>query len=409
MATLVRSRLAASLRYPREAWILAGVILLVTLSTGSTVTPILPDMRLYFGLTGTGTALIVSFFSMARLSVDLPAGLLLDRFNHKVLLLAGALLVGLGSVLSAVAAVLPILLLGQLAAGIGVNTCMIAAMVTFSRMSTAGTRGGMFGLYTAGTLLSSSIGPVASGMLATALDWRATFVFSAAAATTAFLLTWFGVESHPLARRQIPPLPPRAEPLSGQAAQHGDDEAAAGWTWALPIYLIVFLLYLGSSGITHSALPLYANETLHLTASAIGWAMGLAMLFRSVISIAGGKLGDRYGHRLIVTVGLTIIGIGFLSLTRAAGFGGLLAALLLISLGHIGTALPDAWLVSLIPGRRWGASLGISRFWADLAHVIGPVGILYIFDHWGFSLTTVIGACLMWLAAIVAMAIVRRT
>jgi MFS family permease len=209
-----------------------------------------------------------------------------------------------------------------------------------------------------------------------------------------------GVDAHPKTSEAT--APPPGHPPEG-------NEAARGWAWAGPIYAILFLLYLGSSGITHSAMPIYANETLHLTSSAIGWAMGLSMLFRSVVSIAGGKLGDRYGHRVVVTLGLVIIGLGFLSLTRAAGFAGLLAVLMLISLGHIGTALPQAWLVSLVPSSRWGTSLGISRFWADLAHVIGPVAILYIFDRWGFSVATLVGAALMWLAALVAAAIVKRT
>lgn len=388
----------------REAWILAGMMFLITPS-GSVVTPILPDLRLDFRLSVTGAALIISCFSLARLALDLPVGLFLDRFNHRGLLVGGILCVLLGSMLSALACSFPYLLLARLLSGGGVSICITTTMFMLSRLAATGTRGSLFGLNWAMTLAGASISPILSGWIASAIGWRAAFLLAGLAATLALVLTLVKVEA-PAPQRQV--ADSSLAGLSREAALARVARTPTMWAQVAPIYLIVFLIFLTSSGFNHAVLPLYASETLHFNASAIGWAVGLGMMVRSAASMVGGRLSDRYGYRWILASGLTMVGLGFFAFSRVTSFRTFLGTIILTNLGYIGGALPEAWLVDVSPRSRWGTLLGISRFDADLGHVLGPIAFGWIFDHAGSSGTSLACASLIWLAALVAGTLVRE-
>jgi len=400
----MRSQVSLSRSRQREAWVLAGMMFLITPSS-SVVTPMLPDLMLDFHLSVTGAALIISCFSLAQLAFDLPVGLLLDRFNHRRLLVGGILCAVLGSMLSALAFSFPRLLLGRLLAGAGVGICITTTMVMLSRLGTPGTRGSLFGLYSATTLASASISPILSGWIASAIGWRAGFLFAGLAASLALVLTLVKVGA---AAPQGQGLGSSLASLLREAALAKAARAPTAGAQVALIYLIVFLLFLTGSGLSHTAVPIYASETLHLNASAIGWAVGLGMMARSVASMVGGRLSDRYGHRLVLAPSLAMIGLGFLAFNRVTSFITFLGTMLFTSLGHIGRALPNVWLVDVSPKSRWGTLLGISRFGADFAHMVGPVAFGWIFDHVGFFWATLVGASLMWFAALVAGTLVRE-
>ncbi len=391
--------------YTPQAWLLALIIAMVSMSSGSLLTPILPTLKDYFDLSGTGAALIVSSLSFARLLVDLPAGMLVDRFSHRALLAGGALVTAVGAVVSAAATSFPMLLAGQVLCGIGLNGCLIAAMVVFSELGHDRNRGSMFGLYTAATMASASLGPIVAGVVTTNFSWQAAFAVGAVVAAGAGILSLTALKlhaAHPvtvaLGEEELPPL----------AATMSDSTGAEELRASLSIYAVVFLLFLGSSGISHTAIPLYADETLKFSASTIGWVAGISMLFRSAASLSGGRLGDRFGYRLIVTASLVILGISFIAFNAASDVTGFMAGMLFISVGYAGTALPNAWLVNLNPRSRWGRLLGANRLAADLAHVAGPVCILAVMERWSFAAATVVGAGLMWVAALVAVTVARR-
>jgi MFS family permease len=388
--------------YSKEVWVLSLVTVLTAMSGGTTLTPILPDLKATFRLSLTGTALIVSSANVARTATDLPAGVLIDRLSSRTLLVGGGLVSGAGAALSALAFSFPTLIAGQLIYGIGRSACLLAAMAAFADLASEKRRGGLFGLYSAAVLIGSFIGPLVSGELASEVGWRAAFVYSAVAATGTALLAFSGTRTRRSSDADRSAHDGQQSTVPNWADQRRETEQGWAWRRAVPIFAIVLLLFTGSTGMGLSAIPVYASESLFAGARTIGLAVGLSMLVRSVVSLLGGHLGDRVGHRRVVIVGLMILGLAFVSFDLIARRLGLLPAMLFTALGHLGTALPNAWLVDLSPRTRWGTSLGIGRLVADLAHVLGPMLVAYAFEWWSFSAATVVAACLVWAAALVA-------
>ena len=128
---------------------------------------------------GVQTAITIFLLVMAALMI--PAGKLTDRWGRKRCFTAGLIVYGIGALMSAVAPGLGILVLGNsIFEGVGtallippvyILTTMLFGDVT-SRARAFGVIAGMGGV-------GAAAGPLIGGVIATAISWRAAFVFQA--------------------------------------------------------------------------------------------------------------------------------------------------------------------------------------------------------------------------------------
>lgn len=82
-------------------------LLMVCLATGiimlgqGVISPVLPLYAKDFGVSAAMVGATISVFGLARMLLNLPAGLLSDRFGRRLLLVGGPAITALGSFLSA--------------------------------------------------------------------------------------------------------------------------------------------------------------------------------------------------------------------------------------------------------------------------------------------------------------------
>src|SRR5512132_2137612 len=129
---------------------------------------------------GVQTAITVFLLVMAALMI--PAGKLTDRWGRKRCFTAGLIVYGIGALMSAVSPGLGFLILGNsIFEGVGtallippvyILTTMLFSDIT-SRARAFGEISGMGGI-------GAAAGPLIGGVIATAISWRAAFVFQAA-------------------------------------------------------------------------------------------------------------------------------------------------------------------------------------------------------------------------------------
>ena len=152
--------------------------------------PVIPAVKQAFGLSD---ALAQATFSVAVLGMGIATlayGSLSDRHGRRPVLLSGLVLFVLGSVLSAVAVTVPMLVAGRVVQALGAG-CGITLVRTIARDAYGAERlvkaiAYLTMFYTVGPMIS----PVVGGLLVDTLGWRAVFGFSVAAAVAITIGVW---------------------------------------------------------------------------------------------------------------------------------------------------------------------------------------------------------------------------
>lgn len=119
-----------------SAGIAAVVITVVIANLGNNIiSPLMPDLKNYFGSSAAEVALVVSGFGFGRLAMDIPAGLLTDRIGPTRLFTAGILVSGIASALASTSTSLEQLIFFRTAMGVGSSIMSTVALVLLARIA----------------------------------------------------------------------------------------------------------------------------------------------------------------------------------------------------------------------------------------------------------------------------------
>jgi EmrB/QacA subfamily drug resistance transporter len=151
-----------------------------------------------------------------------------------------------------------------------------------------------------------------------------------------------------------------------------------------------------------TALPVI-REDLHATVESLEWTVNAYTLTFAVLLLTGAALGDRFGRRRMLAVGLAIFTVSSAAAALAPSAGVLIAARAAQGVGGaIITPLTLTILSAGVPANRRGAFIGAWSGIAGLAVAFGPlVGgavVSGISWHWIFWLNVPIGIVLIPLA-----------
>src|SRR6266581_2814981 len=172
------------------------------------------------------------------------------------------------------------------------------------------------------------------------------------------------------------------------------------WTFAITS-VAVFMATLDNLVVT-TALPVIRKD-LHASVESLEWTVNAYTLTFAVLLLTGAALGDRFGRRRMLTVGLFIFTASSAAAALAPSAGALIAARAAQGVGGaIVTPLTLTILSAGVPANRRGAFIGAWSGIAGLAVAFGPLlgcavvsGISW---HWIFWLNVPIGLALIPLA-----------
>jgi predicted MFS family arabinose efflux permease len=294
-----------------------------------TVTAVIaPNLIADLNLTPSGLGLLSSVYFLSFALLQLPLGMLLDRYgprrtNGTLLLLAVA-----GSLIFALAEDLPGLILGRALIGAGVAGCLMASFKAFALWLSAARLPSVNGyLLTFGALGAISATAPTEWLLAM-IGWRGLFVGLAAATALAAAAVWWLVPEH----EESPAHASLREQLAGLAQVLRD-----------PLFWRVAPVTGISSGASLAVLGLWGGPWLH--------------------DVVGLERGEVASHLLI---GATAMGAGYLSMgvlvERLARLG--VKPLWVSGIGMTGFALAMAALASGLVVDRVGLLLAVFGFLA---------------------------------------------
>jgi EmrB/QacA subfamily drug resistance transporter len=338
--------------YPH--WTLAACVLASSLSfvEGSVLNVALPAIRSAYHAGPSDVQWVVNAYLLPLSALLLLGGALGDHYGRRLLLLAGTALFGLSSILCGLAPDLNWLLAGRALQGIGAAMLLPNSLALLNAAFEGEARGRAIGIWAASGAAAAAFAPMLGGWLVENVGWPAIFTINVPLAAGAILLAWrFAAESRNdgAGRTDYPGAALATLGLGGvtygltlwSVAQRFTATATialvagmvalAGFAWnearrgdraMMPLAMfgnrafvglsaLTFLLY-GAFGAAMLLLPYVLIEAGHYTPLNAGLALIPLPIVIALASPAMGKLAQRIGGRLPLTVGPIVVAGGML-------------------------------------------------------------------------------------------------
>lgn len=400
----------------RKRWVLAATVLgsSLTFIDGSALGVALPAIQNDLGAGPAAVQWVSNAYLLTLGALVLIGGAAGDRFGRRLVFLIGVAVFALASVACGLAPTVELLIAGRAVQGIGAALLTPGALAVIGSVFPPEERGKAFGTWAGAGALFGMIGPLVGGWLADAADWRFIFWINVPLALLTAVVTlravpesrdedakgldWLGallavagLAALTWALTAAPDLGWR-DPLI-LAGLAGGSGLLAAFLWAearerqpmMPlglfkssvfsgINLLTLLLYFALSGAMFF-LPFELIRVHGWTATAAGAAMLPFAVIMSLFSGAAGRLADRFGARLSLSVGPILAGIGLalLALPRpGAGYvDGPLAGMTVIAIGMTLAVGPltAAVMGAVKPGHA-GVASGVNNAVARVAGLL---------------------------------------
>ena len=390
--TVTDGRLRAWARENEKILAICGATVLVMAGQGITG-PVLPLFARDFGVATSTVGLTITFFALARLIFNLPAGYLADRFGRRLLLVGGPIVSAIGMTGSGLAIGIGDLLAWRFVAGAGSALYMTGAQLYVLDVSPANRRGRNMAWNQGALLVGVAIGPAIGGLVAEFMGLRAPFILVGVTGLSAAVYSWFRLEEPEI---------------------HSDDQAGEAETpnWRflrqhafLSLCLLSLALFATRAGARSTLAPIIAFDELGLSEGEIGAILGLTALITVMLIGPAGQAADRIGHVTTIVPTALVGAVGVLMVAAATTPAGMTAAL---SVMAIGTSFAGPAIFALLgdlatPAQR-ARAIGFYRSAGDLGFLAAPPIMGYVADEVSSDAALVGNAVLLGGAAVLLLA-----
>ena len=333
--------------------------------------PILPAIGDDLNMSTTQLGLMTTVYAVGRLLTDVPAGALVDTKPAVSILRISAVLIGLGSLLMAIAPIALVAYLAIFTLGMATALTNTTGAAYFSTIAPVSRRGMAVSSFAAFQLGGQAFGPALAGVAASLGTWRSAEALAVAIAVALVgVLALVGTSATSLSR-----------PVSSES------EATAGWTVTrttrVALFSVPFVLFLTIGSMIQTLAPIIGDEELGLSVSTIGLAAGLAGASRFVGAMVAGQVADRVSRKAALVPGLLLQTAGVATLGLTSSLAGWFTAILVLSVASVGTSIAIAMLADMSATGTLGRQLGRFRLAGDVGLITGPVVTALLYEHFG--------------------------
>lgn len=336
-----------------ENWVLLSTILASSMAfiDGSALNVALPTIQAELKMAGSQLLWVVNAYALFLSALILVGGSLGDHYGRKRVFMAGIGLFAAASAVCGFSTSVEMLIAARAVQGIGGALMVPGSLAILSASFAPERRGGAIGTWSTFSTLTTLLGPLLGGWLAGQGLWRAVFFVNLPLAVIALLvLMRFVPESHDATASASLDYPGALLATLGLAGiTYGFIEAPSfgltdlrilvaliggllaliAFIWVeshsdhpmVPLKLFRSSTFSGANALTLflyaalSAVPFFLSLNLVQIQGYKETEAGLVMLplgiLLTLISRQAGKLADRVGPRLLLTVGPALAGVGF--------------------------------------------------------------------------------------------------
>jgi MFS family permease len=343
----------------------------LTVMAGATVSPALPAMQQQFEDAIANTDLRTT---LVKLVITLPAlfivigspiaGLIVDQFGRKSLLLIAAILYGLAGSSGLYLESLPAILVGRAFLGLAVAGVMVSATTLIADYYSGSARAAFMGLQAGFMGLGGVVFLTLGGALAQQ-NWHYPFGIYLLAWLIVPLIFWFILEP---SRDSSPNLNILDEP---------DEPAPTAQTMPIGVMATVY----GLTTLSQIAfylipvqLPFFLDRLVQALPAQSGMAIALCTLFSAIASVAYGKLKQRMEFVTFLPIIFGFMGVGYLLIGQSSTWAQVLTGLAISGMG-LGIIMPNmsVWLSSAVPDAVRGRALGGLSTAMFLGQFLSPI------------------------------------
>ncbi|MFH1488465.1 MAG: MFS transporter [Pseudomonadota bacterium] len=343
--------------------------------------PVLPLFAREFGMSTASVGFVVATFGLCRLIMNLPSGLIAERYGTRFLMSAGLMLNALGMFLTGASTSILEMASWRFISGAGSAMFTTGSMSFIAANSTPENRGRLMSLQLGSLLIGTDIGPMIGGVIADHLGFRSPFYVAGIIAAVVALGVLIKLRDAPRGTEAKASMSPEDK----KGRQEGRDIRTIRNLLANPTFFILsiftLLVFFTRSGCRHTLLPLLAVEKVGMSMTQVGFLFTLMTTINLILAVLAGALTDRFGRKAVILPGafLTLAGLTLFAYTSTvpAFFGA--AFILGLGSGFIGPA-PAAYAGDLAPPGRTGITMGLYRTFGDMGLISGPLLLGWIAD-----------------------------
>lgn len=330
--------------------------------------PVLPQLSKTLGASTTEIPIVVSAALATVVIAQFFTGILADRYSKRGLILIGALIGSVSSLLCVVATHWIQLAILRMIGGIA-DAITMPALLSLTASLGTDQPGKFFGILRSSQGLSFVVGP-ALGSLFSVVSLRTPFLVDGLLSLLAFLATIALLKDTD-----------KAKPEHDLSVFRGLRSTFSNKR--VYLYLLMGISGLFSFGILYSFVPTKA-QLIGMKAWQIGVILSGGALIFSVVSYTIGTLSDRFGRRLFVIVSQPIIVIAGTGLLFSNRFATLLMFYGLFCIGETITyLLCFVYATEIFDPKYIGASMGAFDSVMDLSLFIAPLIAVLVYKSTG--------------------------
>ncbi len=360
----ILSGATARIRSDERLLVICGSTVLVMAGQG-VVGPVLPLFARDFNVSAAVVGLTFTAFGLARLLLNIPAGIWADRRGRRFLLVGGPVVTAIGMIGSGLAPSIWVLLGWRFVAGAGSALYMTGAQIYLIDIAGPEERGRYIATNQGALLVGVSAGPAIGGILADAFGLRTPFLVVGATAILTAIYGWY----------RLPETRDRATAEAAEDPTSGPAAVSRGFFRSRQFVAVgLFSMAIFSiRGSRQTLVPLYANEVFGLSSGQIGLIFAGLGIVGLVLIAPAGSLADLGGRKPVIVVAGYFAAVGVAAAAFAPTSGWFITALLFSAIGtSISGPAPAAFVADIAPEQLRGSAMGTYRTWGDLGIVLSP-------------------------------------
>lgn len=357
----------ARIRADERLLMICGSTVLVMAGQG-VVGPVLPLYARDFGVSTAVVGLTFTAFGLARLVLNIPAGIWADRGGRRSLLIGGPLVTGVGMIGSGLAPTIWVLLAWRLVAGAGSALYMTGAQIYLIDIADDDQRARYIATNQGALLLGVSVGPAVGGLLADAYGLRTPFLVVGAGAAMTAVYSFLRLPE----TLRAPTV--SADPIGDAIAIRIARRRFVTSRQFVAVGLVSFSVFSIRSGYRQTLVPIEGADRFGFDTGDLGLLFALLGVIGLVLVGPAGWLADRFGRKPAIIPSGYIAAAGVAATAIADTPMWFIAGLVLSAVGTgVSGPAPAAFVADLAPAQLRGSAMGLYRTWGDLGLVLAPV------------------------------------